>query len=204
MGEESNRMEQEDRELGREPDPSSPLASGPEDDGRPEADPAEMTAVDTGFQSLDPRIIRLWQVGNLIFCVAVLAAAAVGTAFVWTQSTISRLAPIWMVPAALVLVFVLVFWLPPRRYATRLYRMGARVLELRKGIFWKTSVMIPLSRLQHVDLNQGPLERKWGLAVLEIHTAGTSNATHKLEGLDYETGKGLREKLIEAADLEEK
>lgn len=197
-------MEQEDQELRREPAPGSPVASGLADAGSPEADPAGLTAIYPGFQSLDPRVIWLWRVGNLIFCSTVLVASAVGAGVIWTQSPISRLVPISMVPAALLLFTILVFWLPPRQYATRSYRLGERVLELRKGIFWKTSVMIPLSRLQHVDLNQGPLERKWGLAVLEIHTAGTSNATHRLEGLDYDTGKALREELIKAADLEEK
>jgi hypothetical protein len=62
--------------------------------------------------------------------------------------------------------------------------------------------MIPLSRVQHVDLERGPIERHFGLASLEIHTAGTQNATHKISGLAAETANQVREELIAEANLE--
>ena len=69
----------------------------------------------------------------------------------------------WIVIAAwLVLVIVALFrliWWPRWAFAHWSYRVGQRVLELRYGIIWNVSVSIPLSRLQHVDLHRGPLER---------------------------------------------
>ena len=72
-----------------------------------------------------------------------------------------------------------IFWWPQRDYACWSYRINQRVVELRHGVIWHVAVSIPLSRLQHVDLHRGPLERRYGLASLELHTAGTSHASDR-------------------------
>jgi membrane protein YdbS with pleckstrin-like domain len=62
--------------------------------------------------------------------------------------------------------------------------------------------MIPLTRLQHVDLSRGPLERRFGVASLEVFTAGTQSASHEIPHLQSETGFQLREDLVEAAGIQ--
>jgi membrane protein YdbS with pleckstrin-like domain len=62
--------------------------------------------------------------------------------------------------------------------------------------------MIPLTRLQHVDLKRGPLDRRYDVASLEVHTAGTAQASHEIPCLSAEVGVALREQLIAAAELD--
>jgi hypothetical protein len=93
-----------------------------------------------------------------------------------------------------------VVWWPRWEHDRWSYRVGDKVVELRYGVVRHVAVSIPLSRLQHVDLHRGPLERRWGLASLEIHTAGTRDASHRISGLDVTVASTLRDQLIDAAN----
>jgi membrane protein YdbS with pleckstrin-like domain len=57
---------------------------------------------------------------------------------------------------------------------------------------------IPVSRLQHVDLTRGPIERAFGLATLVVHTAGTEAASFRLPGLTADRAGQLRDAILEA------
>ena len=110
----------------------------------------------------------------------------------------------WIVIAAWLIIATVglfrVIWWPRWVYKHWSYRIGQKVFELRHGILWHVSVSIPLSRLQHVDLHRGPLERHRGLASLQIHTAGTKEASQTIPGLDFDVAQSLRDRLIDAAN----
>jgi membrane protein YdbS with pleckstrin-like domain len=55
---------------------------------------------------------------------------------------------------------------------------------------------VPRSRVQHTDVSQGPLERRYGLGTLVIYTAGTSHSRVNLEGLDHEVARRIRAHLL--------
>ncbi|WP_460775604.1 PH domain-containing protein [Microbacterium sp. GXF7504] len=44
------------------------------------------------------------------------------------------------------------------------------VLAVRKGLVWRTLVLVPLARLQSVAVRQGPLTRAFGAASIDAHT----------------------------------
>lgn len=100
----------------------------------------------------------------------------------------------WGVLTSLWLWFSL--WHPPLRYQSWGYRIDDKVLETRSGKLFQTTRLLPLNRLQHVDLQQGPLERMYGLARLELHTAGTENASLTIPGLAHEEAVRLRDHLV--------
>ena len=153
------------------------------------------------FHQLDPLAIRLWRIEVLPFVGIASLVALIGGSVLWIFLPVPALQILidWTILACLFLVMTL--WLPPRKYVAWSYRANDQMLELRFGIFWQTSVMIPLSRLQHVDMSRGPFERHLGLASLEVHTAGTRAASHKIPCLKLETALLLRNQLISAADL---
>jgi len=65
------------------------------------------------------------------------------------------------------------------------------------GAWWQREIRIPLVRLQHLDVVRGPLERRLGLASLELHTAGSHDHRTRLPGLDPEAANRLRDVLLE-------
>jgi membrane protein YdbS with pleckstrin-like domain len=64
------------------------------------------------------------------------------------------------------------------------------------GVWWKSEIMVPISRLQHIDVNQGPLDRRWSMARLTLHTAGTHDRGTRIYGLPLEQAYVLRDKLL--------
>jgi hypothetical protein len=149
------------------------------------------------FLPLDPRVVGLWRASGLIGWGILLISALIGAAAVWM--TEPRLAPLLIGAGAgmLLLSLWLVVWRPPRLYRSWGYRIDERVLETRSGLMFQVRRLLPLSRLQHVDLQRGPLERAFGLASLVLHTAGTHQASITIPGLDPDAAVRLRDHLLE-------
>ncbi len=69
-------------------------------------------------------------------------------------------------------------------------------IEVRKGVISRHAILVPRSRVQHTDVSQGPLARRYGLGKLEVRTAGLGHSNVTLKGLPYETGLALRDHLL--------
>lgn len=106
----------------------------------------------------------------------------------------ARLLPpgVFIVPVVLAAA-VLIIRVPLRRYHARGYAMGADRLRVVRGLLFRSDTVVPFGRVQHIDVNQGPLERAYGLATLTLHTAGSHNASVHLPGLLNEDALVMRE-----------
>ncbi len=62
-------------------------------------------------------------------------------------------------------------------------------------MLWQIVTHVPRSRVQHTDVSQGPLERRYGLGTLVVYTAGTNHARVALPGLAHEVARALRDEL---------
>jgi membrane protein YdbS with pleckstrin-like domain len=56
-----------------------------------------------------------------------------------------------------------------------------------------SDTIIPFGRIQHIDVDQGPVQRRYDLATLSVHTAGSHNDTVSLPGLLHADALALRE-----------
>ena len=73
-------------------------------------------------------------------------------------------------------------------------------LRIRRGVFWRSEILVPRSRVQHTDLNRGPIDRHFGLATLKVYTAGTKLASVALSGLPDARAVELRDALVSEDD----
>ena len=102
--------------------------------------------------------------------------------------------PLGVVIVPLVLLALLaVVQAPLRRYHAKGYAMGEDRLRVVRGLLFRSDSVVPFGRVQHIDLDQGPLERLYGLATLTVHTAGTHNASVRLPGLLHADAIAMRE-----------
>lgn len=88
-------------------------------------------------------------------------------------------------------------WLAGRRFA--LYGAELHAGEgvvLRQGWLWRSEIWVPMARLQHLDVSQGPLDRLWGMACLSLHTAGSHDHHTRIQGLSLAEAQSLRETLL--------
>ena len=94
--------------------------------------------------------------------------------------------------------FVLFAWVyAGRRYA--LYRATLHEHEgvvQHDGVLWRSETWVPIFRLQHIDVTQGPLDRRWGMATLSLYTAGAHQHVTRIEGLPVAQAHRLRADLL--------
>lgn len=93
----------------------------------------------------------------------------------------------------LLLAALIVLRVPLRRYQARGYAMSDDRLRVVRGLLFRSDTVVPFGRVQHIDVNQGPLERAFGLATLTVHTAGSHNASVSLPGLAEGDAASMRE-----------
>jgi membrane protein YdbS with pleckstrin-like domain len=106
------------------------------------------------------------------------------------------LAVVWL-PLTALLFWISWRW-PVVEHRHESYRVDDLGIEIRRGVVWRTVLNVARSRVQHTDVSQGPLERRFGLGTLKIHTAGTENAEIDVHGLAHETALLIRDHLVRA------
>lgn len=85
---------------------------------------------------------------------------------------------------------------PGLAYRRMRFRHSSLGLEIQRGIFWRHCLAIPVSRIQHADVAQGPLERALGLGRLIIYTAGTNHSAVEMPALSLELAGRLRDSIL--------
>ena len=169
-----------------EPEPAAPLA------------PARVND-EPDFESLSPAYVEVERrVGYIVAVVLIMIASITGIATAWFGRSST-----WVLVLIVVGWFVIVavlgwfahFW-PPIAYRNICWRLTKVGMEIRQGVLWKHRISIPIARVQHVDVSQGPIQRMYALGKLTIHTAGTRHASVELDGLDYDTALQVRDQLI--------
>lgn len=82
---------------------------------------------------------------------------------------------------------------PARRYARLCYGLSDRILQVMRGWLFHTDTVVPLVRVQHLDVVRGPLDKMFGTASLVLHTAGTHNSIVTVPGLAPERATEMRD-----------
>jgi membrane protein YdbS with pleckstrin-like domain len=154
-----------------------------------------LVPTDNEFLPLDPRVIRVEQIAGAIFTGVVGIAILIGLLVLWLSIGINW---IWLSGlAGGVLIFALLLYLticwPHTAYHNTKWRLDDEGLEIHRGVIWRHRISIPLGRVQHADVSQGPLQRPFEIGKLTVHTAGTSNASVELDGLPHTVALQLRE-----------
>jgi uncharacterized protein len=121
---------------------------------------------DAAFVSVDPRYV--WgRLAGLAVSAAVVVAIAVS---VVSQSDAMAVPAIVAGGLLLLIVAAAIIWvLESRRLA---YQVREHDLSLRRGVIRHVVETIPYSRVQHVNVGRGLVERSLGLATLVVSSAG--------------------------------
>jgi uncharacterized protein len=99
-----------------------------------------------------------------------------------------------LLPLAILVLGIAVVAIAPQRAHRRLrYRLTERILQVVRGWLFHTDTVVPLVRVQHLDVVRGPLDKMFGTASLVLHTAGTHNSVVTVPGLAPERAIEIRD-----------
>ena len=144
--------------------------------------PSALEPVEPGYKS----VLR---VRFLIFRPAVWAAAAMLDRILLKETEFTGFPTV----AVFVIAAAGVLTAPQRIYARLHYRLTEKLLQVVRGWLFHVDTVVPLVRVQHIDVTRGPLEKLFGVATLVVHTAGTHNSIVTLPGLAPERAAQIRD-----------
>jgi membrane protein YdbS with pleckstrin-like domain len=111
-------------------------------------------------------------------------------------AVVAAAGPSWGVVPALVGIGAAgwVWWLIGRQVRAMGYAERGDDLLVVSGVMFRRLVIVPYGRMQLVDVTAGPLDRRFGIAKVQLHTAAaTTDAT--IHGLPVERAAALRDQL---------
>jgi membrane protein YdbS with pleckstrin-like domain len=140
----------------------------------------EWTNVSPGLASVRRSILAI--TGLVLLVAVIVVAVLTGSLWVWFL----------LLPVLAGLVFG--WWTIGRQVAAWRYAERADDLLIRRGLMFRELVVVPYGRMQFVDVQAGPLERAFGVAQVQLHTA-SAGSDARIPGLGTAEAARLRDRL---------
>jgi membrane protein YdbS with pleckstrin-like domain len=142
------------------------------------------------LQSVHPGIVSVWRLNHLLLGGPIVLALLVAT--LWTG---------WFVAAPVVAILGGLFawwswWWSMQRFERLRFGVDETGIRIERGVWWRSIVALPRARIQHSDVTQGPLQRRYGVATLSFFTAGSVHTHVGLPGLAHADAVALRDALV--------
>lgn len=142
---------------------------------------------DVSWLAVSPRLAlsRRIVVGTVLGLVA--AAFLVGSLLLGVRL-------LWLTVLLPLAVLAWAWWLIGRQAAAIGYAERDADLLVRRGVMFRSLVVVPYGRMQFVDVEAGPLDRALGIARVQLHTASPGSDA-SIPGLEPEQAARLRDRL---------
>jgi hypothetical protein len=144
------------------------------------------------WRRVSPKYVVVDVVGTLVFTIAAVVVTSIPAFF-------SHVTWLWIIPAVVLVVLLLVVAFIPRRVRSIGYQLREDDLLFRRGLLFQRFVSVPYGRMQLVDINRGPISRILGLSDLRFVTAASSSGV-AIPGLAVADAEELRDRLVELAE----
>lgn len=140
------------------------------------------------ISDLIKNLIGLMILGGILFC---------HYYFDWV-SWIAIIIYILLGIVLLILIYELTIH-PILLHKTWRYDISDDYIQIKHGFINKFSMIIPMSRVEYVNTNQGPILRRYNLSILTI---GTITSDAEIPAIPVDEAHKLRELIIHLANLE--
>jgi len=105
------------------------------------------------------------------------------------------------VTVAVVVLVALVWSVLRGRYRSWGYLERADDLVVRHGLLFRQVTVVPYGRMQFIDVSAGPIDRVFGLATVQLHTAAAASDA-RIPGLVQEEADRLRDRLASLGEAQ--
>ncbi len=143
------------------------------------------------FNSLDGSYYKVMIIKRLLFFL-ILVAVFLGLYFMNRIEGLKGLL-FYLIAAGLVVLGILLFVMAGVFFRRKKYRLFDKNLTYQEGVLIHKETVVPFSRIQHVEIDEGPLERFFSLATLSVYTAGDSGKDLKINGLRLDKAQEIKD-----------
>lgn len=141
-----------------------------------------------GREALAVRRARVVIEAAVILVVGGVAAWAVPR---WVGGSV----PWWAIPLAVVVIAGPGWWWASVEHSRWGWRLTEDLLEVRRGVLVRRTHLVPRSRIQNVTTTSGPLQTRFGVLTVTVHTAGARTRNVSIEDIDAGHAEGIRRRL---------
>ena len=85
---------------------------------------------------------------------------------------------------------------------SRGYVLRKKDIHYKSGVLWHKTRSLPFSRIQHMEIESGPLARHYDVTTLKFYTAGGGSADMQIPALDTTTAHNIRAYIIGKTDID--
>ncbi|WJG08029.1 PH domain-containing protein [Aliiglaciecola sp. LCG003] len=158
--------------------------------------------IELPFEALDSRYI-IAVIGSILIAalmfITVMSISRFQTIFTLHESMLQLYKPGLLV-VGLVTLAVCTYQfiaIPCKKYYLREHD-----LHFTYGVFFKNIISQPILRIQHIEIKRGPIERLFGLAAIQVFSAGGSMHTFEIPGLSFKQAQRLRQYILQHKDIQ--
>jgi uncharacterized protein len=146
------------------------------------------------YNILDKKIITVWRIIRFIRLIIITLILGIPTLILSQEDFFGLFAPYAYAAEGLIFAYMIItpFVYPAIEYRQWGYIISEDRVEIKHGIFFIHTTVIPVIRIQHITIRQGPVARKYGLSNVSIHTA---SGLFAIEGLINEDARAIAEAL---------
>jgi membrane protein YdbS with pleckstrin-like domain len=143
------------------------------------------------FKPLHQKYFKLMLVRRIVFSVILVVAFFV---FFFTNKDKEIPNSVFLISIIIVFLFVIIYVsLTKTIFNRKNYLIHNTYLSYKKGLLIRQMTVVPFSRIQHIEIDEGPFERFFKLSTLSIYTAGDSGKDLKISGLKKEQAQEIKE-----------
>ncbi|GKX31834.1 hypothetical protein SH1V18_43140 [Vallitalea longa] len=147
------------------------------------------------YKRIDKKAVKAWIIARAIFLIIFGIMYFIGI-YVLLMPTINDVSVKYVINIFTVLIMgylmIYTFLFPFIEYKEWKYSISNDKIELIHGIFIRKKIIIPINRLQFLDVNQGPIHRKYKLSTIRLNTAG---GLHEIPALTNEEAESISKNL---------
>ncbi len=103
----------------------------------------------------------------------------------------------------LFLIFAFRIWNVIKMQEKYGYSLRAKDIIYKRGFIFSRTTVVPFNRIQHATISRGVLDKFFGIATLNIFTAGGSGSDIQIPGLEPELAARLKESLAKKISEDE-
>lgn len=144
---------------------------------------------DAHWQQVSPKLAPIRRTISLIWLgIGALGMIVAATFVPW----------LWIGVGIILGIIGWLMWLIPRQVGAIGYAEMGDEFAVRRGIMFRKLILVPYGRMQYIEVDSGPLARKFGLATVTLHTAAVEDA--EIPGVPVEEATRLRDRLTSRAE----
>jgi membrane protein YdbS with pleckstrin-like domain len=142
------------------------------------------------FKKIDKSYFRVILINFFLFFIPLLVGLIVLHQFVFNDKVNNFITFIYL---GFLGVFTLIFLYLIFSFSKRKYALREKDISYKSGLLVHKITTVPFSRIQHVEIDEKPVSRIFGLSALSVYTAGDSSDDLEIKGITKEEAQKIKE-----------